>query len=340
MAQPLTREQLLEALRQMLLIRRFEERLVPLHDEGLVHGHYHVYIGQEATGVGAITHLHANDYLFTTHRNHGHLLARGVEPDRLLAEILGRSTGLNGGRGGTLHPVDQARGVFHTSGILGGSLSIAAGAAFSAKQRGSGQIAVAFFGDGALEEGVFYETMNLSALWKLPLVMVCENNSIPPELRAAGQYPSSTHSAKQLAEVVAPFGIPTHVVDGADLEATHSLIGDLVTRARNGQGPAFVEARNSRWPGNWPLYPTLVGGETHVRWAWDVQSAPEAVREWTDRSDPLVLCIRKVLDRGLATTNEVEHIDEGIKRQVDEATERARLAPWPEPATALQGVFA
>ncbi|MBI4492046.1 MAG: thiamine pyrophosphate-dependent dehydrogenase E1 component subunit alpha [Chloroflexi bacterium] len=339
MTEALSQAQALELLRQMLLIRRFEERLVHLYEQGVFQGHYHLYIGQEATGVAAIARLEARDYLFTTHRNHGHLLARGVAPERLLAEILGRASGLNGGRSGTLHPVAPELGILQTSAIVGGCVPLAAGAAFSARYRGSGQVAMVFFGDGVLEEGAFYEALNMAALWKLPLVLVCENNSIPPELRAAGQFPSSTHAARQLVEVAQSFTLPCSVVDGADLEAVYAVLGEMVARARRGEGPSFVEARNSRWPGNYPLYPAIVGGNTELRWAWDPQAAPAEVREWTDRSDPIVLWIRQVLARG-ATRQEVEALDAQLVQQVDRATEWAMQAPWPEPSTALQGVFA
>lgn len=340
MAEGLGRDLALEFLRQMLLVRRFEERLVHLYEQGLIKGHYHVYIGQEATGVAAISHLKADDYLFTTHRNHGHLLGRGARPEALMAEILGRATGLNGGRSGTLHPVAPELGVVHTSAIVGGVLPLAAGAAFSAKRRGSGQIAMAFFGDATMEEGVFYETINMAMLWKLPVVLVCENNSVPPELRRVGQYTSSSHSARQLVEVPQAFSIPSYVVDGADPEAVYSLLGDLTARARMGEGPSFVEARNSRWPGNYPLYPVMVGSDTEVRWAWDIQAAPEEIRPWADSSDPVVLWIRKLLDRSMVTREEVQALDSEVSRQVDKVTERATSAPWPDPATALQGVFA
>jgi pyruvate dehydrogenase E1 component alpha subunit len=340
MAEQLERAQARDVLRQMLLIRRFEERLIALYDEGLIQGHYHVYIGQEATGVASMARLRDNDWVFTTHRNHGHLLARGVAPEALMAEIMGRATGTNAGRSGTLHPAAPERGVLHTSSIVGGALPLAAGAALSAKRRGTGQVAAMFFGDGVLEEGAFYEAINMAALWKLPLVLVCENNSIPPELRAAGQYPSSTHAAAQLVDVPRSFSIPSEVVDGADPEAVYEVVGQMVERARGGGGPSFVEARNSRWPGNYPLYPVVVGGVTDVRWAWEIEACPAELRDWADRSDPVLLWTRKLLERGAATREEILAMDGEAVRQVDVAAEHARGAAWPEPETALAGVFA
>jgi pyruvate dehydrogenase E1 component alpha subunit len=330
----------LKILRQMLLIRCFEEQLVELYERGLVVGHYHVYIGQEATGVAAIAELGAGDTLFTTHRNHGHLLARGTDPARLMAEILGRASGLNGGRSGTLHPVDPARGVLHTSAIVAGCLPVAAGAAFSARRAGSGQVAAVFFGDGAMEEGVFYEALNLAALWQLPLIFMCENNSVPPDLRAAGQYPSSTHAARQLSDVAQAFRVPSVVVDGASVEAVGAAMAEAVGRARRQDGPTFIEARASRWPGNFGLYPKIVGGPTDVRWAWQPESAPTDVRAWVESSDPVLLWLRTLLERQTLTRAEAVELQTQVREQVRQLTQAAIDAPWPDPATALEGVLA
>jgi TPP-dependent pyruvate/acetoin dehydrogenase alpha subunit len=330
----------LNILRRMLLIRCFEEQLVELYERGLVVGHYHVYIGQEATGVAAIAQLGAGDTLFTTHRNHGHLLARGADPAGLMAEILGRARGLNGGRSGTLHPVDPARGVLHTSAIVAGCLPIATGAAFSAKRAGQGQLAAVFFGDGAMEEGAFYEAINLAALWRLPLVLVCENNSIPPDLRSAGQYPSSTHAARQLVDVAQAFNVPSRVVDGANVEAVSSAMSEAVARARGQEGPTFIEARASRWPGNFGLYPKIVGGPTDVRWAWEPESAPADLRTWSASSDPILLLLRTLLERKTLTQADALELQTQTREQVRNVTQQAIDAPWPDATTALEGVLA
>jgi acetoin:2,6-dichlorophenolindophenol oxidoreductase subunit alpha len=327
-------------LRRMLLIRCFEEQLVELYERGLVVGHYHVYIGQEATGVAAIAELGTGDSLFTTHRNHGHLLARGADPAALMAEILGRATGLNGGRSGTLHPVDPGHGVLHTSAIVAGCLPIAAGAAFSARRAGSGQVAAVFFGDGAMEEGAFYEAINLAALWRLPLVLVCENNSMPPELRAAGQYPSSTHAARQLVDVAQAFNLPSQVVDGADVEAVSSAMAEAVGRARRNEGATFIEARATRWPGNYGLFPCIVGGPTDVRWAWQPEAAPAELQTWSQASDPILLWVRKLVERGELSQQQALDLQAEAREQVRLITEAAINAPWPDPASVLEGVLA
>jgi acetoin:2,6-dichlorophenolindophenol oxidoreductase subunit alpha len=340
MREQASREQGMELLRKMLLIRRFEEKLVELFERGLVVGHYHVYIGQEATGVAAIARLEPRDVLFTTHRNHGHLLGRGADPVRLMAEILGRATGLNGGRSGTLHPVAPAQGIIHTSAIVAGCLPLAAGAAFTAKHTGSGQVAVVFFGDGAMEEGAFYEVINLAGLWTLPLVLVCENNSVTPEKRAAGQYPSSTHVSKQLVDVPRSFNMPASVVDGADPEAVSAGVGEAIARARRGEGPSFIEARTSRWPGNYPLFPQIVGGTSEVCWAWEPDTVPAELQAWSQSSDPILLWIQQLLARRAATQREVLDLDGETRRFVQRIADEAVAAPWPNPSSAHQGVLA
>ena len=329
-----------DVLRRMLLIRRFEERLIDLHAKGEIRGHYHVYIGQEGTGAAAIPLLGPGDYLFTTHRNHGHLLARGVQPAPLFAEILGRATGLNGGRSGTLHPIAPALGVLHTSGIVAGSLPIAAGAALSASRRGSGQVTMAFFGDGAMEEGGFYEALNMAALWRLPLVLVCENNSVPPHLRAAGQYPSSSHAAKELVDVARAFSVQTQTVDGADPEAVRAAVAAAIEAARGGSGTTFIEARNSRWPGNYPLFPVIVGGLTQVSWAWEPAGIPPDLQEWASTSDPILLWVRRCLADGTLTREQASTLDEQVTDEIRQAADAAVQAPWPDPRTALQKVLA
>jgi len=172
----IARESLLELCRRMFVIRHFEESLVPLHDKGVFGGHYHLYVGQEATGVPAISCLRADDYLFTTHRNHGHLLARGAEPKKLFAEILGRADGLNKGKGGSFHSVAPALGFLHSSGVVAGIIPLSTGTAYAAKAQKNGRITVCLFGDGSLEEGAAPEAFNLASLYKLPVLFLCENN--------------------------------------------------------------------------------------------------------------------------------------------------------------------
>jgi pyruvate dehydrogenase E1 component alpha subunit len=236
--------------------------------------------------------------------------------------------------------VDPGKGVLHTSAIVAGCLPIATGAAFSAKRASQGQVAAVFFGDGAMEEGAFYEALNLAALWRLPLVLVCENNSIPPDLRSAGQYPSSTHAARQLVDVAQAFSVPNQVVDGSSVEAVGNAMAEAVERARRQEGPTFIEARAVRWPGNFGLYPKLVGGPTEVRWAWEPDAAPTDLRPWAERSDPILLWLRTLLERKTLTQADAVDLQAQTRDQVRTFTEQAINAPWPDATTALEGVLA
>jgi pyruvate dehydrogenase E1 component alpha subunit len=191
-----------------------------------------------------------------------------------------------------------------------------------------------------MEEGVFYEALNLAALWQLPLIFMCENNSVPPDLRAAGQYPSSTHAARQLSDVAQAFRVPSVVVDGASVEAVGAAMAEAVGRARRQDGPTFIEARASRWPGNFGLYPKIVGGPTDVRWAWQPESAPTDVRAWVESSDPVLLWLRTLLERQTLTRAEAVELQTQVREQVRQLTQAAIDAPWPDPATALEGVLA
>src|SRR3990167_6076201 len=263
------RESLLELCRMMLLIRHFEERLVHLHDEERFSGHYHVYIGQEATGVPALSCLERGDFLFTTHRNHGHLLARGADPRRLFAEILGRRDGYNKGKGGTFHVAASSLGFYHTSGIVAGIIPLATGAAYAAKARKTDRIAVCLFGDGALEEGAAPEAFNIASLWKLPVLYLCENNGKYGAGRAVGAAQSPTMAAYPLTDLPKVYKIPAEQVDGTDSSAVYSAVSEAVRKIRRGEGPQFIETQTVRWPGgetNWPVLPVA----TDAAMAWDV----------------------------------------------------------------------
>ena len=265
----LSREGLIEFCRRMLLIRHFEEGLIGLHDQGHFRGHYHLYIGQEATGVPALSCLEPKDSLFTTHRNHGHLLARGAEPGRLFAEILGRRDGYNKGKGGTFHVAASSLGFYHTSGIVAGIIPLATGAAYAAKARKTDRIAVCLFGDGALEEGAAPEAFNIASLWKLPVLYLCENNGKYGAGRAVGAAQSPTMAAYPLTDLPKVYKIPAEQVDGTDSSAVYS----------RGEGPQFIETQTVRWPGgetNWPVLPIA----TNVNLAWDVDPVPEKMRGW------------------------------------------------------------
>jgi acetoin:2,6-dichlorophenolindophenol oxidoreductase subunit alpha len=330
-----------ELLRQMLTIRRAEEAVIHFATDhkDLIRGHYHVYIGQEASGVGTCAALGPKDYVFTTHRNHGHVIARGAELGPVLAEIIGRTTGYNKGRGGTFHVIAPHLGILQTSGVVGGCMPLAAGAAFSAQKRGTDQVSLVFFGDGVLEEGAFYETINMSALWKLPVIFLCENNGVARAQRKGGPCESSTLSAKQLTDISNAFSIPSVIVDGCDVEAVHAAVTDAVAKARGGAGPSFIETRITRWPGNAGMFPALIGGDYKLEWALTPASAPKELQEWLQTSDPVALFVQSLSKRGMSQSD-ISAIDDEARKAVAAAARFALESPAPKAEAALEHVFA
>jgi len=334
-----TREWTLECCRRMLLIRHFEETLIGLQNQGHFPGHYHVYIGQEATGVPALSCLDPGDHIFTTHRNHGHLLARGADPGRMYAEILGRRDGYNKGKGGSFHIAASGLGFHHTSGIVAGIIPLATGAAYAAKARNTGQIAVCLFGDGALEEGAAPESFNIASLWRLPVLYLCENNGKYGAGRAVGAAQSFSMAAYPLIELPRVYGIPAEQVDGTDPAAVHRVVSEAVSKIRRGEGPQFIETHTVRWPGsesNWPVVPAV----TSVDLAWDVSSVPEKIRDWYRSSDPVLAFIRNIVAAGTAKREELVDIDAAVVQEIDRAAKFALASPFPDPQEALTDVFA
>ena len=333
------RDTLLDFCRRMFVIRHFEESLVPLHDKGVFGGHYHLYIGQEATGVPALSSLRADDYLFTTHRNHGHLLARGADPKKLCAEILGRADGYNKGKGGSFHTVVPSLGFLHTSAVVAGIIPLATGTAYASKALKNGRITVCLFGDGALEEGAAPEAFNLASLWKLPVLFLCENNGKYGAGRATGAAQSSTMAAHPLTDLPKAYKVPAQQVDGLDSGAVHATISQAVEKIRRGEGPQFIEAQTVRWPGsesNWPV----VLQNTNASLAWDVNAVPEKVREWYRSCDPLLIYIRELVEAQQATREEIAAIDRKVKAEIDEAVKVAVSSPYPKPEEAAKDYFA
>ncbi|MBO0682810.1 MAG: thiamine pyrophosphate-dependent dehydrogenase E1 component subunit alpha, partial [Candidatus Dormibacteraeota bacterium] len=229
----------------MVLIRAFEERIFALRQSGVLQGSAHLYAGQEAVAAGVCAQLERADYVASTHRGHGHCIAKGVDVSRMMAELFGRSSGTNQGKGGSMHIADTSVGMLGATGVVGAGTPIALGAALSAKRRGSRQVSVAFFGDGAMGQGLIYECLNMSAIWKLPLIFVLENNgyaeSTPVEYALGG---------KDLARRAEPFGVATSTVDGQDVFAVYAEAGRAVERAREGGGPSFIECKTYRYYGH------------------------------------------------------------------------------------------
>lgn len=328
-------------LERMLLIRRFEEAVGTLGARKVFPGHYHLYIGQEATGVGAMAALGPGDFIATTHRNHGHVLARGADPTACLAEILGRETGINLGRGGTIHLCDPALGFLSTSGVVGSVVGLAAGGGYACRQRGDGTITAAFFGDGALEEGIAFECLNIAALWKLPVVFICENNSAEAWGMAKGGYPTLVHAANDLRAIPGSLGIAAQRVEGVDPYAVHDAVRDAVRRCRAGEGPVFIEAMTKRWAGSAPLWPELATGITDIGMATGERPVGDGPhRAWFEADDPVLRLARALAAEGPEARARVLDLDRRTQALIAAAARGAEDAPYPAPEAALQHVFA
>ena len=325
----------------MIRIRRLEETVYALADEGAFPGHYHLYIGQEATGAGAISALTEKDFIATTHRNHGHLLARGAPAGPILAEILGRDAGLNRGRGGTLHVCDPERGFIQTSAMVGGAVALSLGAGFACRQLGEGAVTACFFGDGALEEGICFETMNVAALWKLPIVYVCENNSQDAWGMALGGYPALIHASNDLRSIPGSLGIEAIRVEGVDPIATREAMQHALDRCRAGAGPIFIEALTRRWAGSAPLWPELSTGITDLEIAFgDSSPAVEGHDEWFEAHDPVLRLARKIVAKvGPGSRDRLRAIDAAAVQEMNDAKTFALESPYPDETTAGDFVF-
>jgi acetoin:2,6-dichlorophenolindophenol oxidoreductase subunit alpha len=341
MAEKWDKKKRLGALERMLTIRRFEEAVDHLfHDEHAFMTHYHLYIGQESTGVALMEALGPDDRIATHHRNHGHVLARGSEPKLALAEILGRVDGLNHGAGGTLHMSDPELGFISTSAIVGGSISLAVGAGFALNQEGGDAIAVGLFGDGALEEGIAYESLNLAALWSLPVLFFCENNSPGALGSAGGGFPTSVSAVKDLTDIPRTFGIPVETVDGRSIDAVYEVTARAVDHCRQRKGPFFVHAVTERWAGSQPLWPELATGETEIAMAWDDSKITGEHAEWYRDHDPVLIYARELLAAGDLSQEELAEMDERATEAISKAREFALESDRPTPESALDNVFA
>ena len=305
----------------MVRIRRFEERAVELFMAGELPGFLHSYLGQEAVAAGACAALRDDDYITSTHRGHGHVIAKGLCLDRMMAELYGRTTGYCKGKGGSMHIADFSLGILGANGIVGGGIPIATGAALSAQMRKSGQVAVSFFGDGATNQGSFHEAANMAAAWTLPVVYVCENN----------QYAVSTHQSRhqklqRIAERAAAYGFPGVTVDGNDPAAVYAVVCNAVERARGGEGPSFIECLTYKWMGHY------VGDPGHYR-------PKEEVAEWKQR-DPLPRYERALEEQGVLSREDIEEVHRHVRDEIEAAVEFARRSPLPRPEDALEDLLA
>ena len=315
------RETLLLMYERMLKIRHFENRVKDLFAAGEMPGFVHLYLGQEAVAVGACTPLNDDDYITSTHRGHGHIIAKGGDMMRMMAELYGKATGYNKGKGGSMHIADPRLGILGANGIVGAGLPIATGAGLSAKLRRSGQVAVCFFGDGASNEGTFHEAVNIAAAFDLPVVYVCENN-----LYAVGTKQSDVRKLEDIADRGVGYAIPGVVVDGNDVVAVYETCREAVGRARAGMGPTLIECKTYRW-------------RTHFEGEPDTYRPPEEVAAWIKR-EPIAPYRKLLIEQGVLTAAETDEIEAGVLKELDEAVEFARQSPLPEPESALSGLWA
>jgi pyruvate dehydrogenase E1 component alpha subunit len=319
-------------LTTMLLMRRTEEAVIEIGDE--FPGNFHVYIGQEGTGACVISQLRPEDPVYTTHRGHAHNVARGMPPEQVLAEILGRTTGPSGGKGGTFHVMSEE---FHTnaSAIVGGSTILATGAALAAQVLKDERIGVAFLGDRTLNEGAPYEAFNLASLWSLPVLYVCENNMMGSE----GGMRASNLTVKELIDVARTFNIETEAVEATDPMNLHDAVVRAVNTVRNERRPFFLETRTPRWPGNVGADPTLsVTGPTDLTIVWNPPK--EDPQEAWHRADPVLNMTRAVLVEEVADQQAIIRLDGQVQEVVSRAKEAARGAPFPSGEAAFEDSLA
>jgi pyruvate dehydrogenase E1 component alpha subunit len=316
-------ERWLHFYRQMLKIRLFEEEVNQLYLSAKMPGLAHLYIGEEAVAVGVCEALRRDDYITSTHRGHGHCLAKGASIDKMFAELLGKEGGYCRGKGGSMHIADQDTGNLGANAIVGGSAGIATGAAMSAKMRGSDQVAVCFFGDGALGQGLLYETMNMASLWKLPVIYVCENN----------QYNEYTHYRETTAGDVTAraqaFGIPSETIDGQDVKVVHAAALKSVEAARRGAGPSFLLCNTYRFHGH------HVGDVDRVYYRSKAEEA-----EWRTRRDPITLLGDWLKKNQLANGKALDAITRKLSSEMKAAVEYAINAPYPESNEVTRHVYA
>lgn len=309
------------SLATMWRIRRFEEAVDDLFARGLMHGTMHLSIGQEASATGVCLALRERDAITSTHRGHGHCIAQGADLTRMMAELLAKETGYCRGRGGSMHIADVATGNLGANGIVGGGIPIATGAALAYKMRGEDRVVASFFGDGATNEGAFHEALNLAAIWKLPVVFVCENNkygmSFSTELSMA---------VERVSDRAAAYGMPGVTVDGNDLDAVYAAAAEAVDRARSGQGPTLIEAQTYRWKG-------------HSKSDKNLYRSREEIAEWRER-DPILALETKVLAAGTLTEADVSAARDEATEAIKAAVREANAGADADPRDLLDAVYA
>lgn len=305
---------------KMLRIRAFEEKVIELFARGELFGFVHCYVGEEAVSVGVCQQLSDDDYITSTHRGHGHLIAKGGIVKFMMAELYGKATGYCKGKGGSMHIADASKGILGANGIVGAGIPIATGAALSIKYRGTDQVAVSFFGDGATNRGSFHEALNLASIWNLPVVFVCENNRY-------GEFMAQNKHQKisNIADRASSYAIPGVVVDGNDIFAVYSETEKAIKRARSGEGPTLIECKTCRMRGHFE------GDPQNYR-------DKKEIEEWK-KKDPIDRLKKYLLDNNICEDSTLEDITSNINKEIDEAVEFAKSSPYPVAEEALEDVY-
>ncbi len=317
----LTRTDLQDAYRRMRLIRRVEEKLQELVLAGKLAGVLHLYAGQEAVAVGVCSHLGDGDFVASNHRGHGHCIAKGVDVRGMMAELFGRATGLCKGKGGSMHIADMDKGMLGANGIVGAGIPLTTGAALTAQTKGTGGVAVAFFGDGATNQGQFHESLNMASLWKLPALYVAENNGY-------GEFTPTDFAVpvKDLAERAQSYAMRSDIADGNDFFDVYEKAGEAIEHARAGGGPTLLECKTYRTLGHY------VGDPTPYR-------HKEEAEEWQQKRDPLQRFEARAVEAGLVDGDDLRTIDGDVERELEEAVAEAEAAPLPSPDEVTTDVY-
>jgi pyruvate dehydrogenase E1 component alpha subunit len=316
----ITKKELLWAYERMKTIRTFEDRTAELFGEGKLPGFVHLYAGEEAIAVGVCSHLTDQDFITSTHRGHGHCIAKGVDVKPMMAELYGKATGACKGKGGSMHIADVEKGMLGANGIVGAGGPLACGSGLTAKTLGTDQVSICFFGDGAAEQGTMHESMNLAAIWKLPVVFLCENNGY------AETTPWGYHcAAKDISDRAVAYDIPGATVDGTDFFAVFEAAAEAIGRARRGEGPSLIEARGFRYYGHFQ-------GDSMLYFTEEEVARNRA-------NDPIDKFRKRVLDRKLLTEEELAEIDAKVQAAIDEAVKFAEESPMPDTAEVTTDVY-
>lgn len=323
MDESLLKLQAIRMLKSMLRIRRFEERVIRLVNDNEIAGVTHEYIGQEAVAVGVCEALRLKDMITSTHRGHGHILAKGGQPSKMMAELFARSTGYNKGRGGSMHIADLSLNIYGANGIVAAGAPIAMGAAWTQLIKSTSEVAVTFFGDGAMNQGVLHETMNMASLWKIPMIFVCENNGYAVTFSA-----DEASANPNFAERAAAYRMPSQLVDGMNALEVFKAAQAAVERARNGEGPTFLECKTYRYMGHHTAEATM--GITY--------RTKEEIEQWKLK-DPIQHFISHMEQAYSWSTLDQEQLESEMIREIEDAVEYARTSPNPNPEDSLLNMY-